>query len=55
VGESNTKPEEPLWTDKQLGVDTAVKEMKKGGPMGVMEALLERERNEHLKAISATA
>jgi 5-aminolevulinate synthase len=55
VGESNAKPEEPLWTDKQLGVDTAVKEMKKGGPMGVMEALLERERNEHLKAISATA
>jgi 5-aminolevulinate synthase len=55
VGEGNAKPEEPLWTDKQLGVDTAVKEMKKGGPMGVMEALLERERNEHLKAISATA
>lgn len=55
VGEPTPRIEEPLWTDHQLGVDTVMKEMKEQGPVGVMEALLERERNETLKAVSATA
>ncbi|KAH6681413.1 pyridoxal phosphate-dependent transferase [Halenospora varia] len=46
VGEKEVKEIEPLWTDHQLGVDEVVKEMKAAGPVGVMEALLEREREE---------
>jgi 5-aminolevulinate synthase len=52
VGEPETQAVEPLWTDAQLGVSEAVQAMKKGGgPVGVMEALLERET----KAVSAAA
>jgi 5-aminolevulinate synthase len=55
VGEQGLKEPEPLWTDKQLGVEQVVKEMKAGGPVGVMEALLERERQEIARAVSAAA
>ncbi|EHK96230.1 PLP-dependent transferase [Glarea lozoyensis ATCC 20868] len=55
VGEQGAKQPEPLWTDQQLGVDKVVKEMKAGGPVGVMEALLEREREEMARAVSAAA
>ncbi|KAF4631633.1 hypothetical protein G7Y89_g6495 [Cudoniella acicularis] len=55
VGEPDVKEPEPLWTDAQLGVDQVVKEMKATGPLGVMEALLEREREEMARAVSATA
>jgi 5-aminolevulinate synthase len=52
VGEANTDTEaaKPLWTDQQLGVDKVVQEMKASSPLGVMEALLERERAETLRA-----
>ncbi|PQE32061.1 5-aminolevulinate synthase protein [Rutstroemia sp. NJR-2017a WRK4] len=55
VGEAGGKTEEPLWTDAQLGVDEVVKEMKAAGPIGVMEALLERETKETARAVSAAA
>lgn len=54
VGEAAPSPamEEPLWTDAQLSVDQAVREMKTGGgPVGA-RALLESER---LGAVSAAA
>lgn len=43
VGEEGVVAPEPLWTDKQLGVEEVVKEIKTSRPVGVMEALLERE------------
>ncbi|KAG9239744.1 mitochondrial putative 5-aminolevulinate synthase [Amylocarpus encephaloides] len=58
VGEAGLQAPEPLWTNQQLGVDKVVKEMKAGGPVGVMEALLERERGEREnveRAVSAAA
>jgi 5-aminolevulinate synthase len=55
VGEQGAKQPEPLWTNQQLGVDKVVKEMKAGGPAGVMEALLEREREEMARAVAAAA
>jgi len=51
VGETGKPLPEPLWTDQQLGVAEVVKEMKAGGPVGVMEAILERET----RAIRAAA
>ena len=52
VGVEAAEVVEPLWTDQQLGVDKVVKEMKAGsGPVGIMEALLEREA----KAAAAAA
>jgi len=53
VGEPGKLPEEPLWTDQQLGVDKAVREMKATSPYSVTEALLERE--EAARAVSAAA
>lgn len=55
VGERDVKGPEPLWTDQQLGVDQVVKEMKAGGPVGVMEALLEREREETARAVASAS
>ncbi|TVY87854.1 5-aminolevulinate synthase, mitochondrial [Lachnellula willkommii] len=55
VGERDVKGPEPLWTDQQLGVDEVVKEMKAGGPVGVMEALLEREREETARAVASAS
>lgn len=55
VGEKDKVVEEPLWTDQQLGVDQVVKEMRKGGPVGIMEALLERETKQTARAVSAAA
>lgn len=45
VGEENTILPEPLWTDKQLGVDEVVKEIKTetNSPVGIVETLLQRE------------
>ncbi|RAL58506.1 hypothetical protein DID88_004010 [Monilinia fructigena] len=53
--EYQSEYQEPLWTDKQLGVDQVVKEMKAAGPVGVMEALLEREAQETAKPVGAAA
>lgn len=57
VGEKDTKEPEPLWTDKQLGVHEVVREMKAGtsGPVGVMEALLEKETKATARAVAASA
>ncbi|KAJ8065596.1 hypothetical protein OCU04_006272 [Sclerotinia nivalis] len=55
VGEAGGEVPEPLWTDEQLCVDQVVKEMKAAGPVGIMEALLERETKEIAKAVSAAA
>jgi 5-aminolevulinate synthase len=55
VGVADAKAVEPLWTDSQLGVSEAVKEMKASGPTGVMEALLEREAQETARANSSTS
>lgn len=53
VGVKDAKSVEPLWTDKQLGVEEVVQELKAAGPIGVMEALLERENQEASKAAAA--
>lgn len=53
VGVEGAQPEEPLWTDKQLGVEEVVKEMKAAGPVGVIEALLEKETKETARAAAA--
>lgn len=56
VGESNEVPVAPLWTDKQLGVEAAFKEVQAGsGLTGVMEALLERETKATARAVAAAA
>merc|ERR1712230_180759 len=55
VGEPGLELPEPLWTDAQLGVTDVVREMKAAGPVGVMEALLERETNATAKAVAAAA
>ncbi|KAK2625972.1 hypothetical protein QTJ16_004234 [Diplocarpon rosae] len=51
VGEEGVQDPEPLWTDAQLGVSEVVKEIRAAGPVGVIEALLERET----KAVAAAA
>jgi 5-aminolevulinate synthase len=56
VGEEGAGEVEPLWTDNQLGVSDVVKEMKSGeGPIGIIEALLEKEIQATAKAVSAAA
>lgn len=55
VGEAGVQEPEPLWTDAQLGVDLVVKEMQAGGPVSVMEALLERETKATAQAVAAAA
>ncbi|RDL35437.1 5-aminolevulinate synthase, mitochondrial [Venustampulla echinocandica] len=55
VGEPNVKEPEPLWTDEQLGVDQVVKEIKASCPVGITEALLERESQEMARAVPTAA
>jgi len=56
VGESGKEEEVPLWTDKQLGVDTIMKEMDAGqGAVGILESILENERNATAQAVAAAA
>lgn len=56
VGEAGKEKEPSLWTDKQLGVDDVLKEMKTGqGAVGVLESVLERERKATAQAVSAAA
>jgi 5-aminolevulinate synthase len=49
VGEASIdkRLKEPLWTDAQLGVESAVKQLKAAGPTksSILETLLERETN----------
>ena len=42
---------EPLWTDEQLGLKEMVEELKAGGALGAMEAILEREVKQTASAI----
>ncbi|KAK5011992.1 5-aminolevulinate synthase, mitochondrial [Cryomyces antarcticus] len=56
VGEAGKEEPEPLWTDKQLGLDEVVKEMQAGqGAVGVLETVLENEREQVAQAVSAAA
>ncbi|TVY60750.1 5-aminolevulinate synthase [Lachnellula suecica] len=55
VGEKDVKEPEPLWTDQQLGVDKVVQEMKAAGPVGVMEAILEQEREDSARAVASAS
>lgn len=56
VGEADKAEEPPLWTDKQLGVDDVLKEIKAGrGAVGVLESILEKERKATAQAVSAAA
>ena len=54
VGEPTKAPEEPLWTDVQLGVDKVVQQMTNKPAGGVMEALLEHEAKNAARTVSAT-
>ena len=55
VGEPGAEPVSPLWTDDQLGVTEALKHMKTGGAIGALENVLETERVEAGKVVSAAA
>ena len=56
VGEPNAEEVKPLWTDTQLGISELVRETKKSGPVGVMEALLEREtQNKEMAKVASAA
>jgi 5-aminolevulinate synthase len=56
VGVEGKEDEPPLWTDKQLEVDTVMKELKAGqGAVGVLEAVLENERKATAQAVAAAA
>jgi 5-aminolevulinate synthase len=57
VGVSGNEEESlPLWTDEQLGLDAVAEEMKAGhGAVGVLEAVLEKERLQTARAVAAAA
>ncbi|ORY17657.1 5-aminolevulinate synthase-like protein [Clohesyomyces aquaticus] len=56
VGEAGKEEEQPLWTDKQLEVDTVIQEMKAGkDAVGILESILEREHQATAQAVSAAA
>lgn len=56
VGEAGREEEAPLWTDEQLELDGVLKDMKTGqDAVGLLESVLEREREATLKAVSAAA
>jgi 5-aminolevulinate synthase len=43
VGEANAAVEEPLWTDEQLGIAQAAREIREASPTGITDRLIERE------------
>lgn len=51
VGVEGREEERPLWTDEQLGLG----EMRAGGAVGAMEAVLEREMGLSARAVEAAA
>ena len=55
VGVENKEIEQPLWTDEQLGLTEISRELKAGGPLGAMEAVLEHETKQTAGAVSAAA
>ena len=58
VGEPDAEAAQPLWTDRQLDVEQATKEIKASGnpPQGgLTETLLQREMSTSTRPVSATA
>ena len=55
VGEQGKEAEQPLWTDEQLGLTEMTRELKSGGALGAMEAILEREVNQAASVVAAAA
>ncbi|KAK8170102.1 5-aminolevulinate synthase-like protein [Phyllosticta citrichinensis] len=56
VGEQGKSAEQPLWTDKQLGIEHVAKELEAGqGAAGVLESVLEKERAQTAGAVAAAA
>lgn len=55
VGEANAEVVEPIWTDSQLGLDEAVRAMKSGGALGMLENVLEQERPQVQRVVAAAA
>jgi 5-aminolevulinate synthase len=55
VGEQGVEAPEPLWSDAQLGVEQAVKEIKRESsqPTGIVETLLARESASTVGAVGA--
>lgn len=55
VGIEGQQEDPPLWTDEQLGLKEFRREMKAGGALGAMEAVLEQETRQTANAVSAAA
>ena len=55
VGEADAVPEDPLWTDEQLGVAEATRELRAAASRGITERLLEKEFGATNQAVSAAA
>ena len=55
VGVDRKDIEQPLWTDEQLGLSEITRELKAGGTLCAMEAVLERETKQTASAVSAAA
>nr|POE61833.1 5-aminolevulinate synthase, mitochondrial [Quercus suber] len=55
VGEVDAQAVEPIWTDKQLGLDEMMKNLKTGGAIGLLENVLAREHVNVQQAVAAAA
>ena len=55
VGVDHAEVEQPLWTDEQLGLSEISRELKAGGTLCAMEAVLEHETKQTAGAVSAAA
>nr|POE65194.1 5-aminolevulinate synthase, mitochondrial [Quercus suber] len=55
VGEADAQTVEPIWTDKQLGLDEMMKNLKTGGTIGLLENVLAREHVQVQQAVAAAA
>ncbi|MCJ1257933.1 mitochondrial 5-aminolevulinate synthase [Lignoscripta atroalba] len=55
VGVKGRKEEQPLWTDEQLGLAEMNRELKAGGALAAMEAVLESQVKQTASAVSAAA
>ncbi|KAI9845446.1 MAG: mitochondrial 5-aminolevulinate synthase [Thelocarpon superellum] len=56
VGEALASEEQPLWTDKQLGLDAMMGDVRAGGEIaGAMESMLEKELGTTPRVVTAVA
>ena len=55
VGVTEKMDEQPLWTDEQLGLKEMEVELKAGGALGAMEAVLEGEVKQVASVVAAAA